>query len=433
MAEPDDLIACCEYYLAHPEEAATIARAGNDFIRTHLRQSQMCADFLNALQSPQGKYLSAITDALPRVMPKPLARAITKTLARRLRRAFVQDWENLTIRQTVSAPEFSPAPDTSERELVLQRREAYGLRLTQQHTSRTRAEQIWSYHDNESYQVAQNPTLSVVITLFNYAHHIGECFASIERAAASVPEQIEVVIINDASSDESFTQAIACQNNSRLPVRIVDKQLNTGLADARNVGIEIARAPYIFMMDADNLVYPGALSQLLTTLTNENAAAAYSLLCRFKGTTDNRVGLLSYYDWDPQILVQQPYIDAMAMFRRDVLLEFRYDTALSQIGWFGWEDYELWLRFAQRNYKVAFVPNILCLYRHHDTSMINVTNLFEIELVEHFMDRFQDLAGKFEPREMLFGVLREKIPALRHRPAFQQGESASEAKPIRPK
>ena len=324
-------------------------------------------------------------------------------------------------------------PDTSERELVLQRREAYGLRMTQQHTSRIRAEKIWSYHDNESYQAAKNPALSIVITLFNYAHHIGECFASIERAAASLPDQVEVVIINDASSDESLAQAIACQNDSRLAVRIVDKQLNTGLADARNVGIEIARAPYIFMMDADNLVYPGALLQLLTTITNENAAAAYSLLCRFKETTDNRVGLLSYYDWDPQILVQQPYIDAMAMFRRDVLLEFRYDTALSQIGWFGWEDYELWLRFAQRNYKVAFVPNILCLYRHHDTSMINVTNLFEIELVEHFMDRFQDLAGKFEPREMLFGVLREKILALRDRSAFHSNEGTSETNMVPPK
>ena len=46
-------------------------------------------------------------------------------------------------------------------------------------------------------------------------------------------------------------------------------------------------------------------------LSRENRAAAYSLLCRFRGTPANRVGLLSYYDWDPQILVQYPYIDAI--------------------------------------------------------------------------------------------------------------------------
>ena len=259
-----------------------------------------------------------------------------------------------------------------------------------------------------------NPKLSVVITLFNYAQFIGECFASIAAAATPLSNELEIVIVNDASSDNSLDQAFTCQRASKLAVRIVDKQLNTGLADARNVGVELARGRYVLMMDADNLVFPAALVQLLAAIEKESAAAAYSLLCRFKGTTDKRVGLLSYYDWDPQILVQQPYIDAMALFRRDALLQCGgYDTTLSQIGWFGWEDYELWLRFAQREYNVAFVPNILCLYRHHDISMINITNLFETELVEHFLARFHDLASQFEPREMIFGVLREKLQRVR--------------------
>ena len=124
------------------------------------------------------------------------------------------------------------------------------------------------------------------------------------------------------------------------------------------------------------------------------------------------MGLLSYYDWDPQILVQHPYIDAMAMFRRDALLELGgYDNQLSQIGWFGWEDYDMWLRFAQEDYPIGFVPNILCLYRHHETSMINLTNLFETELVHHFLERYGELVGRFESRETLFGIERTKIAA----------------------
>jgi GT2 family glycosyltransferase len=108
--------------------------------------------------------------------------------------------------------------------------------------------------------------------------------------------------------------------------------------------------------------------------------------------------------------VQYPYIDAMAMFRRDALLQIGgYDNELSQIGWFGWEDYDMWLRFAQKSYRVGFVPNILCLYRHHQTSMLNVTNLFELDLVSHFKQRFGDLVNRFEPRATLFGVDREKI------------------------
>jgi hypothetical protein len=44
--------------------------------------------------------------------------------------------------------------------------------------------------------------------------------------------------------------------------------------------------------------------------------------------------------------------------------------------------------------------------------MLITTNLFEIELVHHFMDRFGDLLEQFEPRSTVFGVEREKIPAI---------------------
>jgi GT2 family glycosyltransferase len=197
------------------------------------------------------------------------------------------------------------------------------------------------------------------------------------------------------------------------PVRLVRKRFNTGLADARNVGTRIARAPYIFMMDADNLVTPPALSSLFNTMKREQCAAAYSILCRFRKTPAHPIGLLSHYDWDPEILVQGPYVDAMAMFRRDVLLELGgYDHTLSEIGWFGWEDYDMWLRFAQQDLPVGFVPNILCLYRQHETSMINTTNLFAHELVGLFQERYHALANRFAPREEVFGIRRsELIPA----------------------
>ena len=235
-----------------------------------------------------------------------------------------------------------------------------------------------------------------------------ECIASIEKAAENFSWPIELVIVNDASSDDSLAQALSCQKESKLAIRIVDKRFNTGLADARNAGVHIARAPYIFMMDADNLIFPRGLQQLLDAISMGSYAAAYSLLCRFRGTPSNRIGLLSYYDWDPQILVQQPYIDAMAMFRRDALLQTGgYDNELSQIGWFGWEDYDMWLRFAQNNDNVTFVPNILCLYRHHETSMINLTNLLR-QTRGTLHESLRKLVSQFEPRECSLASLAKK-------------------------
>jgi glycosyltransferase involved in cell wall biosynthesis len=297
-----------------------------------------------------------------------------------------------------------------QRIAVIDRRERYRQRLEEQEEKRAQGESVWTLHDNAAFKQATNPQLSVVVTMYNYAHHIEECIVSIAAAGARLAHSPELVIVNDASTDGSLAQALSCQAVSELPIRIVDKKLNTGLADARNVGTQIARAPYVFMMDADNLIFPEALRQLLEAITENNSAAAYSLLCRFRGNPRNRVGLLSQFDWDPQILAQYPYIDAMALFRREALLACGgYDNQLSQIGWFGWEDYDLWLRFAQRNYQVAYVPNTLCLYRHHDMSMINTTNLFEAELVKHFIQRYGDLLERFEKRETVFGVKRARI------------------------
>jgi GT2 family glycosyltransferase len=417
MAEREELIACCEYYLAHPKEAEAIAQEGLHFVKTELRQAKACQVLLEQLASHTGTFFALNgADAASGPLPPELKRNLHARRMQQLKRAIAADLAGLTRR---GKPELSADTERDDvsirRTSTIEKRKVYQEKLTEQQLGRSAGSAPWDCYDNDVYR-GQNPSLSIIITLFNYANYIGECFRSIEQAAAQLSDTIEIVVINDASNDNSLAQALECQTKTRLATRIVDKRLNTGLADARNVGLEIARAPYVFMMDADNLIFPRALGELLATIRDGDYAAAFSLLCRFRGTQSNRVGLLSYYDWDLQVLVQRPYIDAMAMFRRDALLTAGgYDTGLSQIGWFGWEDYDMWLRFAQKGYNVAFVPNILCLYRHHETSMINLTNLFEVELVEHFIARFGGLATRFEPREMLFGVARESIPSLSSR------------------
>ena len=163
-------------------------------------------------------------------------------------------------------------------------------------------------------------------------------------------------------------------------------------------------------MDADNLIFPRALEELYAAITRSGAAAAYSILCRFRGQPDNRIGLLSYFDWDPRTLVEHPYIDAMALFDRPQLLALGgYDNELFKIGWFGWEDYELWLRMAAAHLRATLVPNVLCLYRHHESAMSRTTNLFEIDLVRHLIARYQPLIDEYQPQERVFGVKWERL------------------------
>lgn len=419
MVDSEDAIEACEYYLAHPAECEAIARAGQDFVRTHLRQSQTCVAFLDQMRDDEtGLRAFHLQPDHPPVRPAgDFSRTLSQSHWRSLRRALQQDFRNLfgtkEEQESLNAPARpSPAVQREKRKEVITKREAYRARFARQEQARTRGDSPWQFHDNTAYREVPEPQLSILVTLYNYAHHIDECIASVTAAATQLAQPPEVVIVNDASTDGSLARALRLQSESKLATRIVDKKFNTGLADARNVGTQIARAPFIFMMDADNLLFPAALQQLLDAITAGKHAAAYSMLCRFRKNPANRVGLLSQFDFDPQILVQGPYIDAMAMFRREALLEIGgYDNGLNQIGWFGWEDYELWLRLAQRGHEIAFVPNTLCLYRHHTTSMINTTNLFELELVHCLIERYGELLDRFEPRATVFGVQREKLAA----------------------
>ena len=258
------------------------------------------------------------------------------------------------------------------------------------------------------------PAISVIVTLYNYSAYVRQCLESLEDSKTeAIPGGIEAVIVNDASTDDSLKQAIAWQQISRHPVRILDKRLNTGLADARNLGLQLARAPYAFILDADNMVFPRALEQLHRTIVKNNSAAAYSMLCRFRNAHNVQEGLLSYFDWDPQMLVENPYIDAMALFDRERLIKIGgYDTELYKLGWFGWEDYDLWLRIAEAKLHVSFLPNVLCLYRHHERAMSITTNLFERELVAHLIERYRSLIETYPPKRRILVVNRIQIRTL---------------------
>jgi GT2 family glycosyltransferase len=421
MVEQNQLTAACDYYLNNPSERNRIATNALSFVKNKLNQAEHCRFFLQQYQT--GLSVESLQetvhidtdlpfDSRPVALPPSLRRLLTQKARHSLMRAAAIDLHR--IRGTLLGRRIKPLKKSRSSAITSQeienKRKEFRLRWHQQEKTALSGKAILERHENDAYRSVDKPMLSVVVTLYNYAHFITDCIASIEQAIERIDISAEIVIVNDASEDDSLARVLQHQKVSPRPILVADKKWNTGLADARNKAVHLARGKYVFVMDADNLVLPRALRELLDLLEASDYDAAYTIICRFRDTPANRLGLLSYFDWDPQILAQYPYIDAMAMFRRDVLLKLSgYDNELSQIGWFGWEDYDLWLRFATRDYKVGFVPNILCLYRIHDTSMIHTTTLYELELVHHLVENYGELLYRFEPQRRVFGVDRDRV------------------------
>lgn len=261
----------------------------------------------------------------------------------------------------------------------------------------------WQCISNESYRATENPSLSVIITLFNYSEYIYECLDSVCASYTSeLLQEFEILVIDDCSTDNSANLVEEYLTQSNVAICLVKKLFNTGLSDARNVGLSLSRSSYVFMLDADNWVYPNCLSTLYAAILSNNCASVYGIINKFDSSTREGKGLVSCYEWDIYELLREPYIDAMAMFDREVLIKLGgYSTELV----YGWEDYDLWLKLAQSNYNCKLVPEILSAYRVHSLSMINHTNQYTLEIARYFHRKFSNLIKKYEKDlDKIFGV-----------------------------
>ena len=189
--------------------------------------------------------------------------------------------------------------------------------------------------------------VSVVIPLFNQGHYLVDAVRSVIAASGERNPRTELIIVDDHSTDDSRGVAERLLDDiDWFPTVLVARAANGGLPVARNTGFTTARAPHVFALDADNMVYPTGLRRLVDHLAGaaSDVVAAYGILERFD--TTGSLGLTSHLPWDPDLLVQGAVIDATAMFRRDAWLDLGgYSTAE---GIYGWEDYDLWLSIAER-------------------------------------------------------------------------------------
>ena len=214
--------------------------------------------------------------------------------------------------------------------------------------------------DHES---APTPAVTVIISLFNYEHHILECLESV-RSQTTGP--LDLLVADDRSRDDSAEVAgrWMARNADRFArCRLIRQGKNRGLSATRNLMFHQVRTEYVFVLDADNSIYPRCVEALSTALDHCNASLAYCYLERF-GTVSS---LISMFPWDPEALRIGNYIDAMVMLRRQTWEQVEgYSTDMLH----GWEDYELWIKIVSQKGWGVLVPEVLARYRVHATSMI---------------------------------------------------------------
>jgi glycosyltransferase involved in cell wall biosynthesis len=108
----------------------------------------------------------------------------------------------------------------------------------------------------------KNPIrVSVIIPALNVEKYLPKCLDSLYQQTLR-PEEFEIIIIDDNSSDETLKIAKNFKKK-RNNVTVLHNQKNLGPGLSRNKGLDIAKGDYIYFVDGDDYIDPITLEQLL--------------------------------------------------------------------------------------------------------------------------------------------------------------------------
>jgi glycosyltransferase involved in cell wall biosynthesis len=191
----------------------------------------------------------------------------------------------------------------------------------------------------------------VIIPCFNDGRTLPDAIDSVLRQ-----ESCEIVVIDDGSDDAETAHVLDGLPEKSVRVLRQDRQ---GAAAARAVGLSTTTAPYVFPLDADDRIAPGALRDLADALdANPSAAAAWGDIEVFGDYSGSRHGPRQL---DPWLLTYVNNITGGATLIRRSRLD---DVG----GWQmkdGYQAWDLWLSFAERGWTGIYIPRVVLHYRQH--------------------------------------------------------------------
>ena len=104
-----------------------------------------------------------------------------------------------------------------------------------------------------------NPTISVVVPVYNVEKYLRDCIDSIRRQTY---QDFEIIMVEDCSTDGSraIAEEIAAEDKR---TRLFCHTRNMGQSAARNLGMDVARGEYVSFVDSDDFIESYCLSDMM--------------------------------------------------------------------------------------------------------------------------------------------------------------------------
>ena len=110
--------------------------------------------------------------------------------------------------------------------------------------------------------------VSVIVPVYNAEQYLTQTLGNLVHQTL---EGIEIIIVNDASTDNSLSILMECERQFPEKIMLINSDINRGAGGARNVGLDYATGEYIGFADCDDIVATDMYEKLYNTAKEHNA------------------------------------------------------------------------------------------------------------------------------------------------------------------
>ncbi|MCD8318024.1 MAG: glycosyltransferase [Paraprevotella sp.] len=112
--------------------------------------------------------------------------------------------------------------------------------------------------DKRQYETENCPLISIIVPMYNVESYVEKCIRSLRDQTY---DHIEVIVVDDASTDHSYDQCkFAIGEDPRF--KLIRNSVNRGISAARNQGLSIAKGDFLGFVDSDDWIECGMYRNL---------------------------------------------------------------------------------------------------------------------------------------------------------------------------
>ncbi|MTB64716.1 glycosyltransferase [Streptococcus sp. zg-86] len=206
--------------------------------------------------------------------------------------------------------------------------------------------------------------ISIIMSIFN--ENLNWVQESVVSILSQTYQDFELILIVDNPNiDKGILDFLSTISKKNLNVHIFINNRNLGLAKSMNKAISMAKGHYIARMDADDIAEKNRLEEEVEFLEANDYDMVF---CGKINMSENGDTFFQEY-WRPVNIRQSLFLGSNVINHPTVLIKKSVLQDLNGYREFpNSEDYDLWLRMLEQDYKIGYLNQILLKYRLRDSS-----------------------------------------------------------------